>query len=276
MKKLLEPALILIFIVSGCSNYSNIPRQRNFFLSKTDVRTEIETKKKPVLEIGVLNKDEILIEPDFNLLVEAPFKNDSFRIKTKVESNNSCINREKISLLPPNLNKNIIKKPDSIIHKSRTAYLRRRQFPPALIMLGAVLAVIGMIFGIGFISEKRNGNLPAVPPEKPHIAKTKPKRNLFAYSSSILSIISWIILIASLTILLLIGFNLAAFIFAIFTLFLSATLAFVAIILGVIALYQTKSEQPDDKKNRIVAISGVALGVLMLLLFIALAGPGLI
>ena len=86
--KLKVAVVLLILIVSGCSHYNNIPRQRSFFNTKSNVNLEKEitqtfSKNKMGEIVKVENNSIFLQESTVNLAHEDRSDKDSQIIKPK-------------------------------------------------------------------------------------------------------------------------------------------------------------------------------------------------
>jgi hypothetical protein len=256
--KLKVATVLLIFIVSGCSHYSNIPRQRSFFSAKSN--------EQPLKERGSLisknNKDEIaevkvysIISKEITEKIAQEDRNNwdyqQINSKDKFAFNhpNSTFIKKSLPLAKSSLPKvfkfHETKKSNAFSNKLS----RRKAFPLTLIILGAAIGLIGFIFGIGYLSEKRNDSRPIEPPEAKKVKPVKKKNTLLSTLSIFFWVLSVALIIIPLAFLIILELNFLSFLILIYFLVAAAISASIALVFAIINYFVKKSKEKSQFKN---------------------------
>jgi MFS family permease len=126
---------------------------------------------------------------------------------------------------------------------------RRKAFPLTLIILGAAIGLIGFIFGIGYLSEKRNDSRPIEPPEAKKVKPVKKKNTLLSTLSIFFWVLSVALIIIPLAFLIILELNFLSFLILIYFLVAAAISASIALVFAIINYFVKKSKEKSQFKN---------------------------
>lgn len=282
MKNKLKVAIVLlILIVSGCSHYNNIPRQRSFFNTKSN--------EQPLKERGSLtsknNKEEIAEDREKTLSIEEVTSN--FQDNNSIEKySKENFNSPKIigTFIKP-LKKKLDPKPYNFKQNSKKSNFsnyfiqkntNKKRLPFWSYVTIIVLLIISLVVSISYLVEKLKQ---IINPKKIVTPTKKPKKwiKLASVLAMVFAIIAPTIFILAFVYFLLIGAGIwYAFLAIIYGSLYSCIAALLALVISWIVLLTTRKDVSEYKKERRIAMIAEEISILTLIVCLLILGAFLL